>query len=55
MGENSLETAEGTFDAITILDDTNLKLKAVATYPNGAIPKNSLGEDLTAEEDLLAC
>lgn len=55
LGENSLETAEGTFDAITILDNTNLKLKAVATYPDGAIPKNSLGEDLTAEEDLLAC
>lgn len=55
LGENTLETDEGTFDAITILDDTNLKLKVTASYGEGSIPKDSFGEDLVNEEDLAKC
>lgn len=46
--EEELDTANGTFSEITIGDNTNFKITAVATYDDGAIPKTNLGNEYAA-------
>lgn len=41
-------TASGSFDAITVADNTNYSITAKATYGDGAIPKTNLGNDYAA-------
>lgn len=55
LGEQTLTTASGTFDAITIADDTNLTIKATANYEAGAVPVDNLGEALTDATELKNC
>ena len=40
--------ATGTFDAITVADDTNYKITAKANFEAGAIPKTNLGNNYAA-------
>lgn len=47
-GTNIRDTATGTFDEITVGDNTNYKLTATVTYGDGAIPKTNLGNDYAA-------
>lgn len=41
----SKDTASGTFDEITVGDDTNYKITAKATYDEGTVAKTNLGND----------
>lgn len=45
---NTLTTSSGTFDEITVGDNTSLSITATATYNDGAMPKTNLGNDYTA-------
>lgn len=38
-------TNSGSFDSITVKDNTKYSIKAVASYEAGAVPKNNLGND----------
>ena len=40
----------GSFDAFTVGDDTNYAVTAKATYNDGAVPKNNIGELVTAKQ-----
>lgn len=42
-GTDTKETAEGTFDAIVVADNTNYAITATATHGEGAVPKTNLG------------
>lgn len=44
-GTNTLTTASGSFDEITVADDTNYSITATANYEAGAIPKTALGAE----------
>lgn len=55
LGEQTLSTSEGTFDAITVEDDTDLVIKATATYNVGAVPVDNFGEALTDSAELKTC
>lgn len=44
----SKDTASGSFDELTVGDDTNYSITAVANYGDGAVPKTALGNDYTA-------
>lgn len=55
LGTQTLTTAAGTFDAITVADDTNLSIKATANYEAGAVPVDNLGETITNATELANC
>ena len=55
LGTQTLTTATGTFDSITIADDTNLAIEATANYEVGAIPVDNFGEILTNATELANC
>lgn len=55
LGAQTLTTASGTFDAITVADNTNLTIKATANYEAGAIPVDNLGETITNATELTNC
>lgn len=55
LDKQTLTTASGTFDAITIADNTNLSIKATANYEAGAVPVDNLGEALTDATELSNC
>lgn len=42
--------ATGSFDAFTVLDNTNYKLTATCSYSNGVVPKTNLGNDYPAAQ-----
>lgn len=42
-GTDTKETAEGTFDAIVVADNTSYAITATATHGEGAVPKTNLG------------
>ena len=42
-GADTKETAEGTFDAIIVADNTNYAITATATHGEGAVPVTNLG------------
>ncbi len=46
------DTASGTFGKITVGDETNYTLTAIATYGDGAIPVTNLGKPYPAEQIL---
>lgn len=46
-GTDTKTTASGSFNEITVADDTNYSITATATYGAGAIPKTALGQDYT--------
>lgn len=43
-------TNSGSFDAIVVADGTKYKIKAVANYEAGAVPKNNLGNDVASKQ-----
>jgi hypothetical protein len=45
IGNNTLNTFSGTFDTITINDDTAYSINAEVAYSDGAIPKTNLQND----------
>lgn len=51
----TLDTATGTFKPMVVVDNTNLKVTATATYENGAIPVDNLGEEITNTIELNTC
>lgn len=55
LGDQTLTTASGKFNAITINDDTNLIISATATYGAGAVPVDNLGEALVDSDELASC
>ena len=55
LGTQTLTTATGTFDAITVTDNTNLTIKATANYEAGAVPVDNLGETITNATELANC
>lgn len=55
LGTQTLTTATGTFDAITVADNTNLTIKATANYEAGAVPVDNLGEAITDATELANC
>lgn len=46
----SSATNTGTFDSITVGDNTEYKVSATATYDDGAMPVNNLGNDTAAKQ-----
>lgn len=44
-GIDDKDTASGSFNEITVADDTNYSITATASYSDGAIPKTALGAD----------
>lgn len=46
----SSTTNTGTFDSITVGDNTEYKVSATATYDDGAMPVNNLGNDTAAKQ-----
>lgn len=42
--------ATGSFDAFTVLDNTNYKLTATCSYSDGVVPKTNLGNDYPAAQ-----
>lgn len=44
----SKDTASGSFDELTVADDTNYSMTATVQYGDGAIPKTALGNDYAA-------
>lgn len=46
----SSTTNSGTFDSITVGDNTNYKVSATANYNDGAMPVNNLGDDTAAKQ-----
>lgn len=46
----SSTTNSGTFDSITVEDNTSYKVSATATYDDGAMPVNNLGQDTAAKQ-----
>lgn len=55
LGDQILATSEGTFNAMTVKDDTDLAIKATATYEDGAVPVDNFGESLTDPVELSSC
>lgn len=45
---NTASTSSGTFDAITVADDTSYKITATANYGDGAIPVTNTGNEYAA-------
>lgn len=46
----SSTTNSGTFDSITVEDNTSYKVSATANYNDGAMPVNNLGDDTAAKQ-----
>lgn len=46
------DTASGTFSAVTVADNTSLRITAKANYGDGAVPVDNLGNKLTDESEL---
>lgn len=55
LDDQTLDSATGTFNTITIDDDTNLIITATANYGEGAVPVDNLGEALTSSDELASC
>ena len=55
LGDQTLDSATGTFNTIAIDDDTNLTITATANYGEGAVPVDNLGEALTDPDELVSC
>lgn len=51
-GTDTKDVASGSFDTITVGDNTNYKLTAVATYGDGAIPVTNLGNPCSDKQIL---
>lgn len=49
-GTTTKDTANGSFDTLTVGDSTNYKLSLTVAYGNGAIPKTNLGNDYAAAQ-----
>lgn len=49
-GTNTLETATGTFPALTIEDSTNYSVTATATHGAGAMPKSNIGNNVPSKQ-----
>lgn len=49
-GTATKDTANGSFDTLTVGDSTNYKLSLTVAYGNGAIPKTNLGNDYAAAQ-----
>lgn len=49
-GATTKDTANGSFDTLTVGDSTNYKLSLTVAYGNGAIPKTNLGNDYAAAQ-----
>ena len=49
-GATIKDTANGSFDTLTVGDSTNYKLSLTVAYGNGAIPKTNLGNDYAAAQ-----
>lgn len=49
-GTTTKDTANGSFDTLTVGDSTNYKLSLTVAYDNGAIPKTNLGNDYAAAQ-----
>lgn len=46
----ALTTASGVFDMLTVGDDTNYSITAVASYTDGAIPVSNLGKEVADKQ-----
>ena len=55
LGDQTLDNATGTFNAIAIDDNTDLTITATASYGEGAVPVDNLGEALTDSGELASC
>lgn len=53
-GETKTE-ANGSFSAVTVADNTSLRITATASYDAGAVPKDNLGNLLTDAAELSKC
>lgn len=51
----TINSNTGTFDSIMVTDSTNLKISVTATYEDGAVPKDNLGEAIIDTEELAQC
>lgn len=49
-GKDTKNTASGSFDEITVEDNTNYSITATATYEAGAIPVTALGNECPAKQ-----
>lgn len=49
-GTTTKDTANGSFDTLTVGDSTNYKLSLTIAYGKGAIPKTNLGNDYAAAQ-----
>lgn len=49
-GTTTKDTANGSFDTLTVGDSTNYKLSLTVAYGNGVIPKTNLGNDYAAAQ-----
>lgn len=55
FNNETLTTATGTFNPLTVGDNTKLRVSATATYDAGAAPKDNLGEIVTDATELATC
>lgn len=55
FNNETLTTATGTFNTLTVDDNTKLRVSATATYDAGAAPKDNLGEIITDATELATC
>lgn len=49
-GSEALTTASGVFNMLTVGDDTNYSITAVASYTDGAIPVSNLGKEVADKQ-----
>lgn len=55
FGEKVLDTATGAFDEVVVDDAMNTRIEVVATYGEGAVPLDNLGNVITDPDELEQC
>lgn len=55
LGEETLDTADGTFSTVKVADDTDLTITATVNYRDGAVPVDNFGNAITDSIELNSC